>query len=174
MAQTAVPLTLSPPPTSSPRPRRSAHRTTSFSSRVATVRVALVRETPPLDPEPIRGAADVFRIIGPVAQTWDREHFVSVLLDGKGRVIDIDEISVGSLTASIVHPRELFKSAILASAAAVTLVHNHPSGDPTPSDEDRALTARLRAAGDLLGIRVLDHVVIGRDSYYSMVDCGGF
>jgi DNA repair protein RadC len=81
-------------------------------------------------------------------------------------------VSEGSLTASIVHPREVFRRAIREAAAAVILVHNHPSGDPTPSPEDEALTARLRAAGDLLGIRVLDHVVIGSGCYVSFVDSG--
>lgn len=82
--------------------------------------------------------------------------------------------SVGSLTASIVHPREVFKAAIIENAAAIILLHNHPSGDATPSQEDEALTARLRAAGDLLGIRVLDYVVIGSGCYVSFVDSGRF
>jgi DNA repair protein RadC len=78
------------------------------------------------------------------------------------------------LTASIVHPREVFKAAIIENAAAIILLHNHPSGDATPSQEDEALTARLRAAGDLLGIRVLDYVVIGSGCYVSFVDSGRF
>lgn len=156
------------PSMQTPRRRTDAWRGPS----PATVRVALLRRRPPRDPEPIRGSADIYRIIGPAAQTWDREHFLSAILDGKGRLIDIDEVSVGSLTAAIVHPREVYKSAILANGAAVLLVHNHPSGDPTPSDEDIALTQRLKRAGDLLGIRMIDHVIIGHGHYVSMVDSG--
>ena len=83
------------------------------------------------------------------------------------------EVSVGTLTASLVHPREVFRAAIRERAASIALVHNHPSGDPTPSPEDVALTARLRSAGDLLGIRVLDHIVIGSGGrYVSFLDTG--
>lgn len=100
----------------------------------------------------------------------DREEFLTVMLDGKNRALGFHVVSVGTLTASLVHPREVFKAAILANAAAVILVHNHPSGDPTPSAEDVAITERLRQAGDLLGIRVLDHVVIGDGRYVSFAD----
>ena len=81
-------------------------------------------------------------------------------------------ISEGSLTASIVHPREVFSAIIKESAAAVLFVHNHPSGDPTPSPEDIAITLRLKQAGDILGVRVLDHIIIGRDHYTSLADLG--
>ena len=80
--------------------------------------------------------------------------------------------SAGSLAASLVHPREAFRPAIREAAAAVLFVHNHPSGDPTPSGEDRRITSRLRGAGELLGIPVLDHVVIGRGRYFSFADAG--
>ncbi len=100
----------------------------------------------------------------------DREEFLAVMLDGKNRALGFHLVSVGTLTASLVHPREVFKAAILANAAAVILVHNHPSGDPTPSAEDRAITQRLKEAGDLLGIRLLDHVVIGDGRYVSFSD----
>lgn len=81
-------------------------------------------------------------------------------------------MSEGSLTAALVHPREVFAPAIRAAAAALILVHNHPSGDPTPSAEDRAITEGLRQVGELVGMRVLDHVVVGRGSYASMADEG--
>ena len=96
----------------------------------------------------------------------DREHFVVLVLDGKNRVLGFNVVSVGSLTAALVHPREVFKAAILSNAAALILAHNHPSGDPTPSAEDRALTVRLRQCGELVGIRVLDHVVIGDEGQF--------
>jgi len=97
-----------------------------------------------------------------------------VLLDRKNKVIGLNTVSVGSLTASICHPREVFKAAILANAAAVILGHNHPSGDPQPSQEDRVLTARLAAAGQLLGIEVLDHIIVGdgTEHFFSFADVG--
>lgn len=100
----------------------------------------------------------------------DRETFVVVLLDGKNQVLGFNVVSVGSLTAALVHPREVFKPAILANAAAIVLVHNHPSGDPEPSAEDRAITERLKQAGELVGIRILDHVVIGDGRFSSFTD----
>jgi DNA repair protein RadC len=130
---------------------------------------------PPVEPPTaIAGSEQIFRMFKHRFLKLDREEFLVVLLDGKGRVMGFNSVSVGSLTTSIVHPREVFKAAIIASAAALILVHNHPSGDPTPSQEDDALTARLRAAGDLLGIRVLDHIVIGDGCYVSFVDSGRF
>lgn len=91
----------------------------------------------------------------------DREHFWALALNTKNQLLRMVEVSVGSLNASIVHPRELFKEAVRHSAASVVIVHNHPSGDPTPSGADIQLTRRLMKAGDVLGIEVLDHVVIG-------------
>ena len=97
---------------------------------------------------------------------------MALLLDGKNRVIREVRISEGSLNQSIVHPREVFNPAVRESAAAVILVHNHPTGDPTPSREDLDLTRRLKEAGELMGIRVLDHVIIGDGSYVSLADRG--
>ncbi|MBE0475528.1 MAG: DNA repair protein RadC [Coriobacteriia bacterium] len=103
----------------------------------------------------------VVEICGPQLWGLDREHFWILALNTKNRLLRLLEISVGSLNASIVHPRELFKEAVRVSAASVVLVHNHPSGDPTPSGADMQLTRRLVRAGDVLGIEVLDHVIIG-------------
>ena len=97
-----------------------------------------------------------------------REHVVALLLDARHRLIRMSPIAVGSLSASLVHPRELFKEAVAASAAAVIVAHNHPSGDPTPSEHDQALTRRLAAAGALLGIEVLDHLIIGTEGVVSL------
>src|SRR5437870_8866744 len=118
----------------------------------------------------VRSAQEVYEAFRERFEPLDREQFVVLLLDGKNRVLGFNVVSTGSLTAALVHPREVFKPAILANAAAVILVHNHPSGDPEPSAEDRALTARLRQAGELLGIRVLDHVVVGDGSFVSMAE----
>ena len=101
-----------------------------------------------------------------------KEHFRTLLLDAKGKVIYIDEVSVGGLTMAPVHPREVFSSAVKRGACGVILVHNHPSGDPTPSMEDRSLTDRLVEAGKLMGIRVLDHIIIGDGKYYSFAGEG--
>jgi DNA repair protein RadC len=125
-------------------------------------------------PRYVRDAGAVYAAFREEAELADRERFVLVLLDGKNRVIGFHVVSVGSLTAALVHPREVFKAAILANAAAVILAHNHPSGDPEPSAEDRALTARLRQVGELVGIRVLDHVVIGDGSFTSLAEREGW
>ena len=102
----------------------------------------------------------------------DREQFLVCCLDAKHAIIGVNVVSIGSLTLSIVHPREVFKPAILLNTSAIICAHNHPSGDPEPSSEDRALTTRLRQAGDLLGITVLDHIILGDDRTYSFADCG--
>jgi len=96
-----------------------------------------------------------------------KEYFMALLLDGKNRVIREVRISEGSLNQSIVHPREVFSPAVRESAAAVILVHNHPTGDPTPSREDIEITKRLKEAGDLIGVKVLDHIIIGDGAYLS-------
>jgi len=101
-----------------------------------------------------------------------QEVFFTLLLDSKNRLLREVRVSEGSLNASIVHPREVFAPAVRESAAAVLFVHNHPSGDPTPSREDLELTARLRQAGELMGVRVLDHVIIGSGNYVSFADRG--
>ena len=100
-----------------------------------------------------------------------KEHFYTLHVDGKNRIMCIDRVSTGSLNQSIVHPRETFKSALLSSAAAIILLHNHPSGETTPSREDIEITRRLKEAGELLGIKVLDHIIIG-ETYLSFTAQG--
>jgi len=97
-----------------------------------------------------------------------KEYFLALLLDTRNQLIKVAEISVGSLDSSIVHPREVFKEAISASAAAVIFVHNHPSGDPTASEDDIKLTKRLAEVGEIVGIDVLDHIIIGDKNYVSL------
>ena len=104
---------------------------------------------------------DVVGLCATQLRGLDREHFWALALSTKNQLLRMVEVSVGSLNASIVHPRELFKEAVRISAASVVVVHNHPSGDPTPSGADIQLTRRLSKAGDVLGIELLDHVVIG-------------
>lgn len=101
-----------------------------------------------------------------------KEHFLALYLNARNQLIAKDTISVGTLTANLVHPREVFQPAVSHSAASVLLLHNHPSGDPAPSAEDLALTQRLAAAGELMGIAVLDHVIIGQTTHVSLKDQG--
>jgi len=119
-----------------------------------------------------RTSADVFAHFRGRLAPMRTEAFHVLLLDAKHKKLREVRISEGSLTASIVHPREVFAPAVRDSAAAMILVHNHPSGDPTPSPEDVELTRRLRQAGDIIGIRVLDHVIVGTQGHFSFVDAG--
>jgi DNA repair protein RadC len=119
-----------------------------------------------------RASADVFAHFRGRLAPLRTESFHVLLLDAKHRKLREVRISEGSLTASIVHPREVFAPAVRDSAAAMILVHNHPSGDPAPSPEDVELTRRLRQAGDIIGIRVLDHVIVGSEGHFSFVDAG--
>jgi DNA repair protein RadC len=120
----------------------------------------------------LRGGADVFRHYHAALRDLRVEQLRAGLLDGKHRVIREELISQGTLTSSPVHPREVFAPAVRHSAAAVVLVHNHPSGDPQPSADDLDITRRLADAGRLLGVRVVDHVIVGDGSFVSLADRG--
>jgi DNA repair protein RadC len=135
----------------------------------------LVREaTVTLEQPQIRSSRDAAVLFRQYLGNVDREHFLVAMLDQKHKVIGINTVSMGSLTASVVHPREVMKPAILSNAASLLCCHNHPSGSPQPSQEDRVLTKRLVDVGKLLGINVLDHIVIGdgNETYYSFADEG--
>ncbi|MCK5381602.1 MAG: DNA repair protein RadC [Candidatus Latescibacteria bacterium] len=120
----------------------------------------------------IRTSSDVARFYFPTMRDLKKEVFKCVLLDGKNRMMKDVTISEGSLSVSVVHPREVFNPVVRESAAAVLFVHNHPSGDPTPSEEDIEVTKQLVEAGKILGIRVLDHVIIGDGRSVSFVELG--
>jgi DNA repair protein RadC len=113
---------------------------------------------------------EVYELLTPQIGNLKKEHFVLVSFDTRNRVIGTDTISVGTLNASLVHPREMFEIAIRRHAASVIIAHNHPSGDPDPSDEDIRVTEKLMEAGKLLGIQVLDHIIVCKNSYYSFSD----
>lgn len=115
---------------------------------------------------------DVFSHYAPLLRHLKKEVFKIILLDQKNKLIRDVAVSEGSLTLTIVHPREVFNPAVRDSAASVIFLHNHPSGDPTPSREDREMTRRLVAAGEVMGIQVLDHVIIGEGAYFSFSDAG--
>jgi DNA repair protein RadC len=137
------------------------------------VRLSVVREsTVKAESKKIKSSEDVFTLLKDYMATLDREEFWVVMLDAKHTVTGLHKVSVGALTGTIVHPREVFKAAVLSNAAAIIAVHNHPSGDPEPSAEDRSLTVKLKNAGGIIGISLLDHVVIGHGSYVSFADRG--
>ena len=141
---------------------------------IPNVKVQLVRDgnTKTQNRPVIREPQDAYDILKETCALHCEEHFYCLLLSTKNHVNAIHEVSIGTLNAAVVHPREVFKAAILSNAAAVILVHNHPSGDPAPSKEDIELTRRLIDAGKLLDIPVLDHVIIGDWKYYSMKESG--
>lgn len=131
----------------------------------------LAREGPVQRPR-IRGPADVYERFAPALRDLAQEEFRVLLLNTQHAVTRELVVTRGTLDASVVHPREVFKAAVVESAASIILVHNHPSGDPTPSPEDRAVTRQLEEAGRILGIQVMDHIVVGHGRYVSFVEAG--
>lgn len=117
----------------------------------------------------IKSAKDIFEQFR-YLNALNKEVFIVACLDTKNKVTCHEIISMGILDASLIHPREVFKTAILYSAARIVLIHNHPSGDPSPSSEDLEITRKLIKSGDLLGIEVLDHIVIGKDNFWSYIE----
>lgn len=160
-----------------PTEQRDIDHATRLTKRYTIPRytVSLVRDGKASAPAAqMRNSRDVRDILASYLADVDREHFVVLLLDQKNKIIGIHTVSTGSMTASVVHPREVLKVCILSNAASFVGGHNHPSGDPKPSAEDRALTQRLRDAGKLMGIAMLDHVIVGdgTDAYFSFADEG--
>ena len=132
---------------------------------------------PPISISSSRGLADYinkmfFDILDEI--DGEKEHFIGIYLDARNQIKEVRLLAIGCLTGSLVHPREVFKPAIMRSAAAVLLCHAHPSGDPTPSPEDVQLTSRLEEAGRILGIKVLDHVVVATGGYTSLMERRSF
>lgn len=145
----------------------------SIPQYIPRYRVTLVSEGGHTAPSGLlRDSAAAAAALRPCFAGLDREQFLVCCLDAKNTSIGVNIVSIGTLTLSLVHPREVFKPAILLNACAIIAVHNHPSGDPSPSPEDRTLTIRPREAGELLGIRLLDHLILGDDRLYSFADQG--
>lgn len=140
--------------------------------RAPIYRVSLVRERSLEIGERLTNPGIVYDIVTRYLDGPDREYMVALLLDTKNQVIGINTVSIGTLDSALVHPREVFKPAILLSAAGIILCHNHPSGDPTPSNEDKRLTERMVQAGNIIGIEVLDHIVIGDGRFVSLKERG--
>jgi len=136
------------------------------------IRIELVREEPARPAPFLTSSRPVYDVMKKEALKLDREHFWALCLDGKNRLLGVNLVSIGCLTSAMAHPREVFKPVFLVGAAAVILVHNHPSGDPTPSREDRETTQRLKDVGELIGVSVLDHIIIGDGRYTSFADEG--
>lgn len=144
--------------------------------RIPIYRVTLVRDgSQPSGTRTVSTPTDAVDVLRAYLQpdSLDREHFAVMLLDAKNHIIGINTVSIGELSSALVHPREVYKPAILASAAGIIVGHNHPSGDPTPSRADIELTRRLAQAGELLGITCLDSLILGDGGrYYSLRDRG--
>ena len=137
--------------------------------------VRVVREPELPFPKPsIERPVDALKLLKQGLAWEDREIFAIAILDARNQLIGINTVSVGSLNASLVHPREIFRPAILMGAASIILAHNHPTGDPSPSREDIELTKRLAKAGEILGIEVLDHLIIADTKFLSLKEAGHF
>ena len=141
---------------------------TEKGSTINIVKVKMVKESSMAYNTPVANPEDAANLVREYLDGADRENFVAICLDRKGKPNAIHTVSIGSLHSSVVHPREVFKAAILSNSASIIVAHNHPSGDVTPSHDDITVTNRLKEAGKILGIEVLDHVVVGDDSFYSM------
>lgn len=138
----------------------------SLKYMVPEIRLALIKE-PGAKPVPINSPEDLDRFVEPL-KMYSEEHFVSFHLDGKNQVIGYQIVSRGTLTASLVHPREVFKAALIANSNALIVAHNHPAGSLSPSPEDIATTKTLIKAGELLGVQVLDHIIVSSNGSRSL------
>jgi len=137
--------------------------------------VRVVREPElPFPKSSVERPADALKLLKQGLAWEDREIFAAAILDARNQLIGINTVSVGTLNSSMVHPREVFRPAILMGAASIILAHNHPTGDPSPSREDIELTKRFRDAGEILGIEVLDHLIIADTTFRSLKESGHF
>ena len=133
------------------------------------VRVKLIDDTPLFGNELIQSANDAVFLMQKELRNCDRETFCALHLNAKGKPLSMSVVSIGELNSTLVHPREVFKASILSNASAVIFMHNHPSGELIPSEEDKKATKRLEMAGQILGIPVVDHIIVGenKENYYS-------
>jgi len=151
-------------------PGMGSGRATSLKAGLELAR--RLSEEPLRDRPQFNGSGQVFDYVHLGLRDLRYEVFEIILVDARNRLLRRRRISTGTLTGSLVHPREVFRTAIVEGAAGLVLLHNHPSGDPTPSEEDLEVTARIVSAGDILGIVVLDHLVVGDGRYVSLADTG--
>ena len=145
----------------------------NVAKRINIVSIKMVKESSFLyQTRTISSPKDAYEMIKEQLEGLDREQFIIACLNTKNEPTNISVVSVGTLNKAIVHPREVFKTAILSNASSIMAFHNHPSGDTTPSDQDIQLTHRLVEAGELLGIKLLDHLIIGDSSFTSLKEKG--
>lgn len=137
--------------------------------KLNVVRIKLIDDTPLFGNELIQSADDAIFLMQKELRNCDRETFCALHLNAKGKPLSMSVVSIGELNSTLVHPREVFKASILSNASAVIFMHNHPSGELTPSEEDKKATKRLEMAGQILGIPVVDHIIVGenKENYYS-------
>ena len=141
---------------------------------IPMVSLRLVRErTIPYRTRNLADSQDVYDLFRPLAEDLDREAVWVACLDTKNRLTCLSQVSLGILNGAPLHPREILKIALLSNAMSMIIVHNHPSGDPEPSAEDRGITVRVKEAAEIVGIKILDHLIVGDGSYYSFADHGG-
>ena len=140
---------------------------------IPKIQISMVKEIY-ISKESFKNSAEIAQseIVEKELRHADREKFICLHLNVKNNIISYEVVSIGNLSSSLVHPREVFKGAILANAASVIFMHNHPSGDPQPSSEDKSVTGLLVKAGDILNIRVLDHIIIAGKTYLSFIEQG--
>ena len=138
-------------------------------TKLNVVRIKLIDDTPLFGNELIQSADDAIFLMQKELRNCDRETFCALHLNAKGKPLSMSVVSIGELNSTLVHPREVFKASILSNASAVIFMHNHPSGELSPSEEDKKATKRLEMAGQILGIPVVDHIIVGenKENYYS-------
>ena len=143
------------------------------SKRVDVVSIKMIKESSFLyKNRRISSPKDVVELLRNFLEGADREQFITCCMDTKNQPTSINIVSVGTINSSLVHPREVFKTAILGNSSSIIVAHNHPSGDPLPSKEDIDITQRLKEAGKIIGIDLIDHVIIGEDRYVSLKEKG--
>lgn len=141
------------------------------SYRVPEIRIMMVRESMRLVPK-FGNSLHVYNALKEIVTYSDREHFLVICLDTKHKPLAINIATTGTIDSSLIHPREIFKPAILCGASSIVVAHNHPSGDPLPSINDQKVTAQTLEASKILAIPLLDHIIIGDETYYSFRDSG--
>lgn len=139
-------------------------------NELKVVSIRLVDEPPLFSKRELTSPKAVFEFMGQELQKYDREFFCVLNLKSNNQVINMNVVSVGTLNTALAHPREVFKSAVLSNAAGIILLHNHPSGNSSPSCEDHSITKRMLAAGEIMGIPVMDHVIVAGNDYYSFLE----
>lgn len=147
--------------------KTTERKRTDLVNYAPVIRLRVVKESEIIYKKPLRSPGEVAKFAASIFSGLDREYVYTVFVDSRGKINAVENISIGSLNQAVVEPREVFKGAIINNSAGVFLLHNHPSGDCSPSKEDIIVTERVRKAGQIVGIALKDHIIIGNDRYYS-------